>query len=448
LQLVPVARGNAKEDDRSKLRAAAVDGYALYSLNRWEQAMQQYREVVKHDPGAIAALARVVDCQSALGQAGEAAKTAVEVAKLHLERGDLLLLGKKPDKATLDYERSLRIYARLSEDRADVMFTNGLGRSFAARGNAFFMRRSMDPAVADFTQAIALLTNVGQEVNAGTLAKLYNNRANGFLLQGKADAALADFDKAIVLLNLSSGRPSGPQSATELARAHNNRGVVLRASGKQLEALSSFQKAVDTVSGSASDQKSHSPEAGKEDPLELDVTMAFSEKIIDPIIRAQRASRSERVEERVVLAAALKNRGYSEWITGRTREALADFEKATGIDARLVNEDREADLGQEYARSLSALAWVYATDADAAVRSEKKAKDYALKACELSDWKSLAPLETLAAALAELGDFENASKWEEKAVEVAPERYKAEVRSRMELYKSGKPYRMSFRKAE
>ncbi len=48
-------------------------------------------------------------------------------------------------------------------------------------------------------------------------------------------------------------------------------------------------------------------------------------------------------------------------------------------------------------------------------------------------------MDTLAAAYAESGDFEEAKQWEAKVIEIAPD-WK-EFRSRLELYKQGKPYR-------
>ena len=45
------------------------------------------------------------------------------------------------------------------------------------------------------------------------------------------------------------------------------------------------------------------------------------------------------------------------------------------------------------------------------------------------------------AAYAKNGDFDEAVKWQEKAIELAPANEKADLRSRLVLYKSGKPFR-------
>jgi tetratricopeptide (TPR) repeat protein len=50
-------------------------------------------------------------------------------------------------------------------------------------------------------------------------------------------------------------------------------------------------------------------------------------------------------------------------------------------------------------------------------------------------------LDTLAAAYAEEGQFEKALEWQKKALELAPENFKADLNTRLKLYEAGKPYR-------
>ena len=54
-------------------------------------------------------------------------------------------------------------------------------------------------------------------------------------------------------------------------------------------------------------------------------------------------------------------------------------------------------------------------------------------------------LNTLAAAYAEIGNFKAAIEWQEKAIELLSEEdraeYETDFKKRLELYKSGKPYR-------
>jgi len=65
----------------------------------------------------------------------------------------------------------------------------------------------------------------------------------------------------------------------------------------------------------------------------------------------------------------------------------------------------------------------------------------ATKACDLTSWKDAANLDTLAAAYAEQGDFANAVKREEQAIELASGRQKGELQSHLDLFKGHKPFR-------
>jgi len=88
-----------------------------------------------------------------------------------------------------------------------------------------------------------------------------------------------------------------------------------------------------------------------------------------------------------------------------------------------------------------------ATCPDQRYRDGKNAVLKATQAYQLTDGKSWGHLDTLAAAYAESGDFEKAKELEAKAIEmVADEKDKQACRSRLELYKQGKPYREEVKK--
>ena len=73
----------------------------------------------------------------------------------------------------------------------------------------------------------------------------------------------------------------------------------------------------------------------------------------------------------------------------------------------------------------------------------KKALVLAQKACELTNWKDASVLESFAAACAETGDFEQAVRWQTKALEDKDFAAHAgdAARKRLELYKQRKPCR-------
>ncbi len=66
----------------------------------------------------------------------------------------------------------------------------------------------------------------------------------------------------------------------------------------------------------------------------------------------------------------------------------------------------------------------------------------ARRACQLTEWKQPEILGALAAACAELGDFDKAVEWQTLAgTLVASDQKVADYESRLDLYRQGKPWR-------
>ena len=126
----------------------------------------------------------------------------------------------------------------------------------------------------------------------------------------------------------------------------------------------------------------------------------------------------------------LRGRGDAYLNLGKATEAIADYEKAYKImpkDSGLLNN----------------FAWVLATTPDDKLRNGKRAVEMATQACEITDYKLPHILSTLAAAYAEIGDFENAKKWSAKAVEIGLKDQDAELKKELESYQQNKPWRES-----
>lgn len=121
-------------------------------------------------------------------------------------------------------------------------------------------------------------------------------------------------------------------------------------------------------------------------------------------------------------------RGLSRKNLGEYGKAIADYREAIRLDP-------------QFGLVLNNLAWILATCPDEKYRDGKEAVAVATKACELTEWKKADDLNALSAAYAEAGDFDNAVKWQSQAVELTADASKEDYRSRLELYKAGKPYR-------
>ncbi|CAN5272967.1 hypothetical protein BH10PLA2_BH10PLA2_33750 [soil metagenome] len=110
--------------------------------------------------------------------------------------------------------------------------------------------------------------------------------------------------------------------------------------------------------------------------------------------------------------------------------ALADYKQALRIDPKDAN-------------AYNQLAWLLATCPKDALRDSKKAIAYAKKACELSDWKFGQYIDTLATAYAANGEFDQAVKMEQKALDDTEfvTRNGLEASERFKLFEQKQAYR-------
>ena len=121
------------------------------------------------------------------------------------------------------------------------------------------------------------------------------------------------------------------------------------------------------------------------------------------------------------------SRGIAYGQKGQYDQAISDFNKAIEINSM-------------DAQTYNNLAWLFATAKVPRFRNGEKAVVLALKACELSEWKNPGCLDTLAASYARVGDFGNATKWQEKALQLFEEGKKTEAQERLNLYRERKPW--------
>jgi serine/threonine-protein kinase len=156
-------------------------------------------------------------------------------------------------------------------------------------------------------------------------------------------------------------------------------------------------------------------------------------------------------------------RGRARKLTGDLTGALADFDKAVEL-APLAVPPLMYRAGVHYARhnyglairdhtealkrdprsaaTFNHLAWIWATCPDPDVRNGRQAHGCATRACELTEWVEPSFLDTLAAACAECGEFEDAVKWQEKAIGMLTDEVRrADYESRLDLYRAGRPVR-------
>jgi tetratricopeptide (TPR) repeat protein len=114
---------------------------------------------------------------------------------------------------------------------------------------------------------------------------------------------------------------------------------------------------------------------------------------------------------------------------GRNREALATFQR--------MHELRPNDM-----LVANNLAWILATSRDDALRDPAQAVKLAEAVCDATQYRVLTALDTLAAAYAAAGRFDDAVRVAEQALSLAgPDNKSQAPRQRLEAYRQGKAYR-------
>lgn len=136
---------------------------------------------------------------------------------------------------------------------------------------------------------------------------------------------------------------------------------------------------------------------------------------------------STAIERDAKFAPAYQLRGTTYQANGDYEEALADFAKAVSLEP-------------QFALAWNNLAWLQATCPDARFRHGEEAVQAATKACELTKHREPRFLDTLAAALAEAGRFDDAIRRAEEALKTLSADEKPATEKRLALYRDHKPY--------
>jgi tetratricopeptide (TPR) repeat protein len=264
---------------------------------------------------------------------------------------------------------------------------------YLARAIIFRRSGNLDQAISYYDTAIRLNPN---------FSRSYYDRATAHALKGEYDAAIRDGTEAI-----------RRGDRTMLADFYYNRAVSYHAIGSTNEALADYNEAI------------------RRDPNTLEHYYGRGE-IFEDIgeLDKAKADYDRATRYNPTNAKGYIFRGMANFANGNYRAAASDFEKAAELSPR----DYDA---------LCNLAWFQATCPDHSLRNGKAALENATRACELTHWQHYAPVDTSAAAYADIGNFDDAVKYETRAINMKGvygfERKK--MQQRLELYRQHKPYR-------
>jgi tetratricopeptide (TPR) repeat protein len=132
------------------------------------------------------------------------------------------------------------------------------------------------------------------------------------------------------------------------------------------------------------------------------------------------------------ILAAIKRAEVNQTI-GRYDKALAELDHIINLKPRI-----HAD-----ALARNDRAWLFATCPEPPFRNGKQAVADATAACRIDSWDSWDYIDTLAAACAEAGDFDNAIKFENKAIRKTRDAdFIKGAQERLALYQQHRPFRL------
>lgn len=286
------------------------------------------------------------------------------------------------------------------------------------RGCADAMRKGLDGENRKF----------GLELSAWALNRRGQIRAD----LGQRDVAVADFRAAL-------------EFDPQCWRALHNRGVTFAQGGQFAEAFDDVTKVIQInpqFAKAYSNRATLYMQAGDFEKALCDFQSALA---IDP-----------------AMAPALIGKARVCHLTGRLEEALASFDAAieqddAGAETVCSRGDLLVDLGrygealQDYARAIDMDpkfehayrngAWLLATCPDDSIRDADGAIKGAQAALACDYGERHAALDTLAAALANAGRFEEAIGTLQQAIEIAPEAAVPAYQARQQLYETGQPFR-------
>ncbi len=264
---------------------------------------------------------------------------------------------------------------------------------YFARANAWTQAGEHDNAIDDYTKCIRLRHT--------PLDCDFTNRGQVFLCKQEYEMAIADFSDALRL-------DVGPKSRSI---DYSNRGRAFHGLGKYEKAISDFSDSIRL------DPEATGPYEGR----------AWSYAVIGEFGKAL-ADCEKEISLNSKNSGGYVARAYVLNQQGQFGPALADYAEAIRLDPK-------------NAANYNLRAWLLATCPQSDYRDGARAVEDAKRACELSHWKDRNNLDTLAAACAEAGNFQQAVQWQTKALSMNVGKDREDYAMRLELYHEGKPYR-------
>jgi len=360
-------------------------GFVLESQGKVAQAIEYYNRALEVNPAQVNSLCNLGNIlrtqgrlEAAEGYYRKALKIKPYLAEAHSNLGVVLQLQGKYDEAMSSYERSLEF----EQDYVPAHYNLGL---------VFQKQGRMEEAIGCLQKALELQEDYTPA--RYTLASILQ-------AQGNIEQAIEQYRIVV-------------RQDSEHADAHYNLAVLLAKTNQFEQAFVHFRRV-----------------------LELNPEHADAHYYMGGIFYSS---------GNLNLAVEHLNRAVeirADYVGAR--QALAEILlKQNKVKEAVEHYERILEFEPEHLAVLNVLAWTLATTRETDLLDADRAVALAKRACELTDYGQPAILDTLAAAYASAGAFEKAVEAAEKAIELtsaAEQALAGRIKSRLELYKAGKPY--------
>ncbi len=276
-------------------------------------------------------------------------------------------------------------------------------RIYCEKGQEAFDARNFELAIANFNGCI-----LWGDLTPENKAIAYYHRGGTYYHWGQLDHAIEDYDRALQL------DPDFPD-------VFNDRGWIYVRTGKFDQAIADFDRAIE---------------------LKPDYALAFVNRAAAYMGKGQFDQAIDDSDQAIRLepdnAKAFNTRGVLYLNTGEFDRAIQDLDQALRL-----NPDY-ADAFQNKVLAMNGKAWKLATSSSANERDGAAAVRLAREAIGLIDAPAIR--DTLAAAYAEAGQFDDAVAEQQRTIEMlrvagASEAVIAAFQARLELYRNRQPVR-------
>lgn len=443
---------NAIDLDPNSQSAYYNRALILLQRGEFDQALADLDEAVRCDPKSVDALIVRGFCHVAMNNLDQALAsfdgaivTAPFNAMAYIQRSKLYSRKGERDKQERDYQQALRLDPNIEKASEEYLRWFGekqwelWAREFAAQSerdpHKLFQEAAIAEGLGGYDRAIAIYNAIlSMNVDPARASVATMNRGNANKAKNDLDKALVDYNQAIALDPKNGG-------------AYVNRAFILSRQGKRKEAMDDYNEAVrlnphlwQAYFNRAAELK----EQGKlrEALADLDHVTKLNPKF----------------------AGTYENRANIYARQGQLDKAISDYNAALQLDSSLaevyvaraavfvrkrdylhaLSDLQSAAHGksEKLDNVLNSLAWLRATCPEARMRNGKEAVDLAIRACDLSQWKNWGNIDTLAAAYAEAGNFDQAIKYQRQVVQmIKSSTNDSKIKRRLALYEQHKAYR-------